>query len=545
MKKIFQRKWFKRTSIVLGILLVALIALGSFYYSKSAVIDRYVVAKSKKNGGSFENIKAFLVWDDTDEIITNDQAAFASFTPLPKSEISSLKKELKSATASDPVYIKSIGHRFWIFPDYRVAMKPMSLTLKTNVPNMDLLLNQKKVATSNSENFTTELKRLPIADYSASINGTYKDKKIKVTKKYDGQKPVLDLSVTFKNFTVSSNLTEGELYFDEDRVGTLKKGQYQVIDYPITNGSKAFVKRNFPDGELKSEKADLEQVAEGSELKLTVDNLLDRTKAGEYLLAAFNQLMAYTSSRQDSATVADVFENGINNDFYKGLKESVKAKLETDGRKASSFAIPNVVLNAMTQVGKESYLLDFAATYDFAYPKETDPEKGSSGNIIQELSGQLTLKKSGDRYVISQAGTKNISVTSEKNNIKKPSLLPDGIVGTWKGTKDDITYTLTISEDGTVTRHIDFKDPKKADESRTAKITKTEEKNPGDFQVIITPETDSSILIIGGGIGGANIKYAYGLHLDGNQLTPIIWQTGMDKDFDFSKPAPGLPLTKQ
>lgn len=133
----------------------------------------------------------------------------------------------------------------------------------------------------------------------------------------------------------------------------------------------------------------------------------------------------------------------------------------------------------------------------------------------------------------------------KKNNIKKPSLLPDGIVGTWKGTKDDITYTLTISEDGTVTRHIDFKDPKKADESRTAKITKTEEKNPGDFQVIITPETDSSILIIGGGIGGANIKYAYGLHLDGNQLTPIIWQTGMDKDFDFSKPAPGLPLTKQ
>lgn len=48
---------------------------------------------------------------------------------------------------------------------------------------MDLLLNQKKVATSNSENFTTELKRLPIADYSASINGTYKDKKNQSYKK--------------------------------------------------------------------------------------------------------------------------------------------------------------------------------------------------------------------------------------------------------------------------------------------------------------------------------------------------------------------------
>lgn len=545
MKKLIQRKWVKVATAIVGILSISLIAFGYFYYSKSAVINRYLAAKSKTSGGSFENIKAFLVWDDTNEIVTNDQAAYANFKPIQKSEVSLLKKTLQTATSSDQLYMKSVGRRFLIFPDYRVAMKPMTLILKTNVPNVDLLLNQKKVATSNSEDFTAELRRLPFADYTASIDGDYKGKKIKVSKKYDGNDAVLDLSVSFKHFTITSNLSEGEIYFGDDRVGSLKDGRYQVSDYPITKNSKAFVKKNFPDGELMSSKADLSEVAEGSELKLNVNNLLDHSKAGEYLIAVFNQLMLYTSNRQDPQSLADIFENGVTNDFYKGLKESVRAKLETDSRKASTFAISNLVLNTLTQVGKDSYLLDFALSYDFGYTKETDPEKGTFGNILQDLSGQLTLKKAGDKYIVSQSGTKNLTVTTEKNNLKKPSLLPDGLVGSWKGTKDDITYTLTFAEDGTVTRKVDYKDPKKADESKTAKITKAEEKNPGYYQLIFASESDGALMIIGGGVGGANVKYAYGLHLEGDKITSLIWQSGVNQEFDFSKPLSGLTLSKQ
>lgn len=544
MKNFFKKRWVKVSLTIFALLILSILALGGFYYSKTSVIDRYVKARSQKSGPVFENIKEYLVWSDTKETITNDEATFAEFSRLDKSQVKEVKEALKSADQSDDQYLVSTGRHFGIFPDYHVAMRPMSLTIKTNLKDEDILLNQKFVTRSDSDKFSTELKRLPIADYKASINGKYKGRDVEISKSYDGKNKVLDLSVTFMNFTVSSNLTDGELYFDDSRIGSLKEGTYKVEDYPVTHAAQAYVKKNFPDGDISSKKVALDQIQDGSDVKLDVDNLLSAEKAGQYLLSAFDQLMIYTSNRQDSASINDVFENGANNAFYKGLKESVKAKLETDSRKASSFAIPNVVLNNLTQVGKESYLVDFSATYDYGYDKSTDPAKSSSGHITQDINGKMTLKKSGDKYIVSEAGVKNITVVNEKNEVKAPSLLPEGLVGTWSGTKDDITYTLTFAEDGTVTRKKDYKDPKKKDEMTTAKISKSEEKSEGDYRLNFS-SGNGEIMVIGGGIGGMNIKYDYGVRVEGNSITPIIWQTGSNQEFDYSKPLPGLTLKRE
>lgn len=544
MKNFFKKRWVKVTLTIFALLIISILALGGFYYSKNSVIDRYVKARSQKSGPVFENIKEYLVWSDTKETITNDEASFAEFSRLEKSQIQEVKEALQSADQSDDQYLVSTGRHFGIFPDYHIAMKPMSLTIKTNLPDEDILLNQKFVTRSHSDKFSTELKRLPIADYKASINGKYKGKDVEISKTYDGKNKVLDLSVTFMNFTVSSNLTDGELYFDDSRIGGLKEGTYKVEDYPVTYAAQAYVKKNFPDGDISSKKVALDQIKDGSEVKLDVDNLLSAEKAGQYLLSAFDQLMIYTSNRQDSASLNEVFENGANNAFYKGLKESVKAKLETDSRKASSFAIPNVVLNNLTQVGKESYLVDFSATYDYGYDKSTDPAKGSSGHITQDINGKMTLKKSGDKFIVSEAGVKNITVVNEKNDVKAPSLLPEGLVGTWSGTKDDITYTLTFAEDGTVTRKKDYKDPKKKDETTTAKISKSEEKSEGDYRLSFS-SGNGEIMVVGGGIGGMNIKYDYGVRVEGDSITSIIWQTGSNQEFDYSKPLPGLTLKRE
>lgn len=545
MRTFIHQKWVKRTGVFCALLLIMSIVFTGVYCSKASLVNRYVKARSSQKAGPFENIKGYLVWADNNEQITNDEARYTNFDVLDKSQREELAAELKKATAKDDVYVKSVGRKFFIFPDYRIAMKPMSLTIKTNVPDVDILLNRKKVTVSTSEDFTTDIKRLPISDYTASLDGMYKDRKIEVNKKFDGQNKLIDLTVTFKNFTVTSNLKDGDLYFDDSRVGTLREGEYKVVDYPITEAAQVYVKKKFMDGDLLSKKARLAKVAEGANIDLNVDNLLEQQKAGEYLISAFNQLMAYTSSRKDPATINDVFENGVNNVFYKGLKDSVKAKLETDLRRASSLAIPNIVLNNMTQVGKESYLLDFSATYVFGYSADTDPDKKTAGNITQELNGKVTLKKSGDHYVVSQSGTKNITVTSENNQVKPPAVVPEASVGTWVLDKDNTTYTLTISENGNVTRKVDYKDPKRKDETMTAKVIKFVDRGNNNYQLFFEQESSGSIMIIGGGVGGIGVKYTQGVHLDGNNLTPIIWQTGSQSDFDFNKPASGFSMKKQ
>lgn len=545
MTNIFKKKWVKVTSGILLALILILVAVGAYFSSKSAVIHNYVSARSSKQGTTFENIKEYFVWADTNKKVTNDQAQYAKFEKFNRNELKSQENKLKNASSNDDFYVKSVGRKFLIFPDYRIAIKPIQLEIKTNVPSVDIMLNQKLVARSDSENFSAKLNRLPVSDYVASLDGQYKNRAIKVSKTYDGSSKLIDLTVVFKNFSVTSNSKDGELFVNQSPIGMLKDGSYEVKDYPMTEIADVYIKKAFADGDITSKKVKLADIKENDKVSLDFENQLDQARAGQYLISVFDQLMIYYSNRQDPANLESIFEGGANNDFYKGLKESIRSKVETDKRLASSFAIPNIVLNGLAQVGKESFIVNFAATYDYTYNKETDKEKGSSGHIIQELGGELVLKKSGDGYVVSQKGAKNISVTSEKNQIKEPALVPDGVVGTWKGEKDDITYTLIFAEDGTVTRKVDYKDPKKADENKVAKITKSEDKSNGNYRLNFATPSDGAIMVIGGGIGGANIQYAYGLNISGDSLTPVIWQTGMDSEFDFSKPLPGLTLKKQ
>ncbi|MDW7797748.1 hypothetical protein SCR05_09345 [Streptococcus canis] len=544
MTKLFHNQTFNKIVLVVGSCCLLLLIFGAFHYSKANRINTYLKARSVPSGRVFENIKEYLVWADTKEQITNDEAKFTDFRRYSQRELAQKAKELKEAGPDSAIQVKSVGRRFLIFPDYRIAIKPMDLTLKTNVPQMDLLLNHKKVAVSDSEDFSVKLDRLPMADYTASINGTHNGRKIKVNKAYDGENRVLDLSVTFKTFTVTSNVKEGDLYFEDNRVGTLKEGHFQVEDYPVTDSAKAYIKKTFPDGDLKSRKYALADVTDGDNLEITIDHLLGEEKAGQLLVSAFDQLIHYLSTGQDAANLGSVFEAGASNAFYRGLKESIQAKFQTDVRKASSLNIPSILLTKMTQVGKESYLLDFAATYEFMYDRSTDPAKQTSGHISQELTGKMTLKKVGDHYLISQTGTKNITVASEQNQVKVPSVFPENFLGTWVGQTNDLSVEMTLAEDGSVTTKVVIKNGHRS-ETKTAKITKVEDKGDGLYLYTADPSSNLGALTPGTGLGGVNVKYAYGFKVSGNTATPLVWQAGANSDFDYSKPLAGITLKKQ
>lgn len=542
-KALLKRKKVWIPSLIVGIVLLSFVIWGSLHYSKSRIIDRYIAAYSD-SGDTFENIKGFLIWSDTAEQITNDEAKYAEFTALDASEAQQLSKELKNADESSDYFVKRVGSRWGIFPNYKIAFKPMDLTIKTNVDKVDILLNKKKVVTTNSEDFSIQLERLPIADYTASISGLYKGKKLELSRNYDGQDKVLDLTVSFKNFTVTSNIKDGELYFDDTRVGSLSNGKYEVSDYPLTDAAQAYVKKKYSDGDLRSKEVALSSITEGATVALDVDKLLDEDTAGKVLISTFDQLIAYLNQGQDPSDLSTVFEGGAQNDFYKGLKESVSAKMLTDKRRATSITIPSIWVNNMTQVGKESYLLDFSATYDFYYDESTDSAKRTQGDIIQELVGQVTLKKSGDSYVVSKSGQKSITVTSEENRLKAASIFPEDLIGTWSGKEQGNTITMTFAEDGTVNLKIDFKDDKTPDTNRSAKVTKVEDKGNGLYQYVYDDGADVSAFVVGG-IGGVGVKYTYGVQINGSSIKPVVWQTNVNDDFDFSHPLEGQTLTKQ
>lgn len=545
MTKPFHHKKLKQITIIAATSLFLFLIGGAFYYSKNHCINAYLKARSAQSGPVFENIKAYLVWDDTNEQITNDEAMYTKFRRYSQKELRQKKQDLKAASQDSAVQVKSVGRRFWIFPDYRIAIKPMDLTIKTNVPQADVLLNQKKVAVSDSEQFSVKLDRLPTAEYTASIRGKHNGRNIKVNKSYDGDNPVLDLSVSFRTFLVTSNAKQGDLYFDDNHIGTLKDGQLQVEDYPVTENAQAYMKTTFPDGELRSQKYALADVEEGATLEILVTDLLEEDKAGELLVSAFDQLMHYLSTGQDSSNLRSVFEAGSSNAFYRGLKESIKAKFQTDTRKASRLNIPSILLTTMTQVGKTTYVLDFTATYEFLYDNSTDPEQHTSGHINQDLTGKVTVKKVGHHYLISQSGSKNITVVKEDNQLKAPSVFPESILGTWTGQANGLSIHMSLASDGTITTKVEDQKGNRSKETRTAKISKVEDKGNGFYLYTPDPGSDISALAPEGGLGGANVKYAYGFKISGKTASPVVWQAALTHEFDYTKPLSGVTLQKQ
>lgn len=548
---------YKKTSIslfIVGILFLSFLVWGFIHYSKGHVIDRYIAARSLKKGDTFDNIKEYLVWADTKEKITFDEAKYADFDRISSSDKDTVKEELKSATSSDEVYVTSVGRRFFFFPDYKIAMKPLSLTITTNVNGMDILLNNKKVTTSDSENFKTTVEHLPRASYTAWLVGTYKDRAIKLSKDYDGSQKEINLDVSFKNFVVTSNLADADLYFDKTKIGTLTDGRYEVKDYPLTASAKAYVKKSFSDGSLVSKKKDLSEISENETVAFNVEKQLDDTTAGQLLINAFDQLAQYTTNFSDPSTVTQYFEGGTSNGFYKGLKSSVQSKLITDKRLASQFSIPSILLTSVTQVGKTSYTIGFSATYNFYFDKVTDTKNETYGNVVQNLTGVLTAKKVGDSYQVSKTGDQNITVSSEDSQLKKDkkvekktentlSSFPSALIGTWKGESNGATFTFIFSDNGTITKKVKTDD---SDEEKvyTAKVTKLTEKASGLYLYDYDSSSELSAFTVGG-IGGVGVKYAYGIKFDGTTATPVIWQAATDDDFDYTQPSGGLSLKKE
>ena len=78
--------------------------------------------------------------------VTNDQAqiydVYKSFSKKWKPK--KLSETLEKADSSDDSYIKKSGAKISLFPRLPSSLKPMSLTIKTNINQVDVLLNEKK-----------------------------------------------------------------------------------------------------------------------------------------------------------------------------------------------------------------------------------------------------------------------------------------------------------------------------------------------------------------------------------------------------------------
>lgn len=521
--------------LLLGLLATAGFVWGSIYFSRAQVLERYLTVR-QQSGELAERVKPYVVWADTTDYLSLEELSWAKFPQLTPEQAEALRDDILSNQPGDDLYMTNIGSKFWIFPDYRLAMKPLTLTLKTNIKGAQLTLNDRQVGVSDSDNYQVSVDRLPQSDYRAGLKGTYQERPLDLTKSYEPGHPVLDLSFQFKTFSISSNLLDGQVYSDEQKIGQLVDGGASFEDLAVTPGAQVYVKKTFPDGDLVSDKVSLDQVVDGQDLDLSVQGLMSEDEATAKLLAAFDQLAVYYSNgHQDGAALSSLFDGGDKNEFYGLLKASIATKTQNDARLATSFAIPSLYVTDVQQIGKTSYRVTFGGQYDYYYDKATDPKHKSQGHIYQAISGGFTLEKKGEAYLIATKGGV-LDLDAEDNQIKlPPSLktvtgLPSGLAGTWEMRRDDLgaKVYLSFQPSGVLTTTLVYDD--KTRQEFRLNIASHQPITSG-LHALKDLSGQPEALVLDQALPGV-----IGLHLLDNQLLIVGWGLAEGASFDPEAP---------
>ena len=160
--------------------------------------------------------------------------------------------------------------------------------------------------------------------------------------------------------------------------------------------------------------------------------------------------------------------------------------------------------------------------------KETKATKANSREGAQAASQDVA--NSGQTEAGSASANTDKATASSQ-------MVPEELVGTWTGTTEIAKdVQMTVAADGTVTTTANFY---QADLNpiRTATTKAKAVQASGNVYYWETDEPGAFDALLPGiaGLGGANMKVKAGFILEEGHYTPIVFVTGLNEDFDYSK----------
>ena len=172
--------------------------------------------------------------------------------------------------------------------------------------------------------------------------------------------------------------------------------------------------------------------------------------------------------------------------------------------------------------------------------KETQTSMKSGQNKTNQSSKKKNTKateSSSEETTQSSQTTTASNTTSGAKATDSSQMVPAELVGTWTGTTEIAKdVQMTVAADGTVTTTANFY---QADVNpiRTATTRAKAVQASGNIYYWDTDEAGAFEALLPGiaGLGGANAKVKAGFILEEGHYTPIVFVTGLNEDFDYSK----------
>ena len=172
--------------------------------------------------------------------------------------------------------------------------------------------------------------------------------------------------------------------------------------------------------------------------------------------------------------------------------------------------------------------------------KETQTSMSSSQKKTNQSSKKKntkTTEASSEEAVNSSQTNAGSGAASTNKATDSSQMVPEELIGTWTGTTEIAKdVQMTVAADGTVTTTANFY---QADVNpiRTATARAKAVQASGNVYYWETDEPGAFDALLPGiaGLGGANAKVKAGFILEEGHYTPIVFVTGLNEDFDYSK----------
>lgn len=175
--------------------------------------------------------------------------------------------------------------------------------------------------------------------------------------------------------------------------------------------------------------------------------------------------------------------------------------------------------------------------------KETQTSMKSGQNKTNQSSKKKNTKETESSSEETTQSSQTSQTTTASNTTSgdkatdSSQMVPSELVGTWTGTTEIAKdVQMTVAADGTVTTTANFY---QADVNpiRTATTRAKAVQASGNIYYWETDEPGAFDALLPGiaGLGGANAKVKAGFILEEGHYTPIVFVTGLNEDFDYSK----------
>ncbi|WP_367377165.1 zinc ribbon domain-containing protein [Levilactobacillus cerevisiae] len=415
-----RQPWSKKKKTIwwsAGVVVVALIGFfvwGSNHYSRAATLDRTIndIKSGKHLTADFTSASSDLTLSKSKLLPINRYYSDHA------KDLNTLKADLANGGRSSDgnfVYEQS-GHHLLFFPKYQISVSPVYPTVTTNHTGNVITLDNQKIATATTDDFTKKLSAMVPGEYHLQSKGKIGGHNLTNSSDYHiTSSKTYDLELT--TISVELDTVPGaDVYLNGKKLGTTNSsGTYQIKNEPWTSDMAVYAAYTSSAGKATTPTTKLTKNDDQSYVNLDFKDMISESDADDLVSNVFTAAESLSNSGDmDEATdddgdaMADFFANGESNEYFNDLKkmaqgyyhnddlDGVDISTNVDGVKPGPNGTSEVTFTVEYDFSLSDY--DYDHVQDFQYTATIQPAGNDSSSQSYEIVKYGHAVKTDDRH---------------------------------------------------------------------------------------------------------------------------------------------------